>query len=352
MRYVNRLFYSIVLLFFCSSSVDAQVTYSQLLNAKQLTLTTKKGTVYYYVVSDGPTTMLHLLGDRVALGRDTFAVADVKAMRLSNLDKLLLDEDATVYDKMMAYDFATMVFKRTLRIGQWNSVVLPVALTGRQVRDVFGEEARLAQVRGFREGDNAAFDLETIAFADDETVISPGLHYLLWPTAQPQVDNATAITVNGQRVIGPAYLLPGVSLRANQAARTKTYSTADASVRFSHQGSFVARDGSSKTNRKVAPGSYILDDDGLFSLHNDSTVAKAFSSWFFSLTDQPQQVTFYLDGVSVSTTRIAGLTADQAIGRSDDAVYDLRGRRVAVRAQLGSLPRGIYVMNGRKFVKP
>lgn len=352
MRYVNRLFYSIVLLFFCSSSVDAQVTYSQLLNAKQLTLTTKKGAVYYYVVGDGPTTMLHLLGDRVALGRDTFAVADVKGMRLNNLDKLLLDEDATVYDKTMAYDFATMVFKRTLTMEQWNSVVLPVALTGRQVRDVFGEEARLAQVRGFREGDNAAFDLETITFSNDETAMSPGLHYLLWPTTEPQLGRGTAITVNGQRVTGPAYLLPGVSLKANQTPRTKTYSTADASVRFSHQGSFSARDGSSKTNRKVAPGSYLLDDDGLFSLHNDSTVAKAFSSWFFSLTGQPQQVTFYVDGVSVSTTHIGGLTASQVLGRSDDAVYDLRGRRVGTRAQMASLPRGIYVMNGRKFVKP
>lgn len=62
--------------------------------------------------------------------------------------------------------------------------------------------------------------------------------------------------------------------------------------------------------------------------------------------DAPAYMDFLVAGstTGISTRKV---TADA----NDDAVYTLQGQKVGVRSQWNSLPRGIYVVNGKKIIK-
>ena len=59
-------------------------------------------------------------------------------------------------------------------------------------------------------------------------------------------------------------------------------------------------------------------------------------------------VTNYADIITREHGRCTVVTPDNP--KADDSVYDLRGRRVASAAQLSSLRKGIYIVNGRKQI--
>ena len=57
----------------------------------------------------------------------------------------------------------------------------------------------------------------------------------------------------------------------------------------------------------------------------------------------------YMDFLKASDT--SGINRVERTTLDDDAVYTLQGRKVATRSQWNTLPRGIYIVNGKKVIK-
>ena len=57
----------------------------------------------------------------------------------------------------------------------------------------------------------------------------------------------------------------------------------------------------------------------------------------------------YMDFLKASDT--SGINRVERTALDDDAVYTLQGRKVATRSQWNTLPRGIYIVNGKKVIK-
>lgn len=322
--------------------------YRSLLGAKHLTLTTQKGTTYYYIVSDEAMPTLHRDGSYVVLERDTFLMSDIRSMRLQAIPRFVLDEDSTSFDKDYAVTNGLLAFHRTMTTGQWTAIMLPVGLTGEQVRDAFGQEALVAQVRGFKEGDHTTVEYETVGLDTRDVVIWPNVHYIVRPSREPDLAAGETGPKFGTAALkGPTYLIPEVTLKTGQSAKSKVYTSDDNTQKISVRGTYTSKDGSASLNRKLPPGVYVINGDGTATQSTDSVAAKAFSSWFVNLSTEPQQIHIYIDGITDDGSHIEGIALDAR--RSPEGMYDLQGRRVKAEAN-SSLKKGIYIINGRKQV--
>ena len=97
---------------------------------------------------------------------------------------------------------------------------------------------------------------------------------------------------------------------------------------------------------------YALDAEGQnFAMTATATVAP-FRAYFAPSTRSTQATALsiaFADGNEA--TAISAPTADGTGRAATDAVYNLSGQQVGTRAQWESLPRGIYIVNGKKISK-
>lgn len=344
------------LLLACCALTNAADRYQTLLNAKHLTLTTRQGDTYYYIISTEATPMLRLGGDRVVVERDTFLVSDIKWMRLRTIPRFVLDEDSLTFGRDYAVDHGLLALRRSLVVNQWNSLVLPVELTGEQVRQVFGDDAQVAQVRGFHEGSNTQVDYELIDLSTRSAAMLANCHYIVRPTREPDLAAGQAAQQFGSvRPEGPLWLIADATLQERQAPTLPSFRSDDRSARLALQGTYIVRDGSTTVNRKLPPNVYCLDGDGTFSQSADSVAVKAFSSWFTDTSSEPQSMTFYVDGINENLSAIFGLTADRLNpeGKAPTGVYDMQGRRITTSFTSSPprlLKKGLYIINGKKTI--
>ncbi|MBR1932405.1 MAG: hypothetical protein IJ841_01805 [Prevotella sp.] len=325
-----------------------------LMQGKQLVVTTTGGQTYHYVVSQLDSPMLHRLGEQIAVQGDTFLISEVKSLRFRPMRHFVLNEDSTSFGANYAVDHGLLAFRRTLNLGAWNSVTVPFNLTGEQVRQAFGQDARLAQASKMREGGEDAFEFATVDLHTPAVALKAGSHYLLWPTRQPDVPAGEQLSSSwsADRVEGPVYLLPTVSLKVNQAKPSPQNLYGAGSQHVYINGTYYRLDGTYKVgvltkNRKVSPGAYTFNDDGLAVQHADSTILPAFRSWFQNLSTPAGSLHFYVDGISddLLATGIEPVIAQRQAASA--AVYDLQGRRLPREA---TLRKGIYIVGGKKQI--
>ena len=333
--------------------------HSVLMSAKNLVVTTKQNTTYYYLVSAESNPVIHLSDGQVRIVNDEFALTDIKSLRFRALPRFILDEDSTTYDKAKSVEHGLLALRRSLNVGRWNSLVLPVNLTTEQVLDAFGEGTELATPRGIRESDATVVELETMELAPGETVVKAGYHYLIRPTREADIEaeSWTGSFMSGQRIYGPIYMIPDVSTTTTKTPRVVSLSSADESVSVYFRGTFLKLDDSVVsnnriTNKRIDAGTYMLTDEARMVKNVESAEVKAFSSWVQDMSDPKQeQLRFYVDGVNEDISEFTdALPTLRMDVEADEAVYDLGGRRIGSTRERSSLKPGIYVIRGQKVV--
>lgn len=341
---------------------------SDLFAAKNLVLTDNKGTTYYYLVTNDVFPTIRLEGAQITIRDDVFQKSAIKTIRFRSLGRHIMSEDSTTFDKTRVIEHGLIALRRSLQLDKWNSLVVPFDMTAAQLLDAFGEDAQLATPRGVSQEEGTVLEFSTVDLSNpDKVVVTANYHYLLRPTREPDVAEGKTVStfVSGTRLPGPIYYIADVSTKKNAAPRTQTLKSDDGTVQLRYRGSYTLLDNSvlnaagRPTNRKIAPGTYQLSDDGIMLHNEDSAVVRAFTSWIEDISETPAQLSFYIDGIGDDLTAIADLpfspAAQQAAPANDPAVYDLGGRRVAADAaefsrNRSSMRPGVYVVNGRKYI--
>lgn len=330
-----------------------------IINGKQLVVSTTDGVTFHYAVSSYDTPMMHRRGDKMVIEGDTFSIDKIKALRFQSMQHYLLDEDSIVYSGAYAVENGLLAFRKTLNINTWNSLCVPFSMTSKQVRQCFGNDAQLAQVKSLRETDETAVEFVTVDLSDNNaTAIVAGSHYILKPTREPDFDASNRISTGwtATRAYGPIYIIPMVSMATKQKPTPQNLWNKNHEKHVFVTGTFNRLDDSDMRssyifNKRVAPGCYFLNDKGLIEQHADSTVMQAFGSWFQDLSIVPTTLHFYLDGINddmLDTSGINRMVADKP--KANDDVYNISGQRVGKVAQLSSLKKGLYIVNGRKQI--
>ena len=220
---------------------------------------------------------------------------------------------------------------RTIKAGEWSTLVLPFNLTKVNATSVFGTDVQFAKYNGF-----------VVDYGDDEENVTP-----------------LGITVNFT-----SYTIPA---RGNLAGGTPVL------VKTSKDISEIKLDGVTLTSgvadQEVAdeygtPGKFagslvktVVPADGLFLSGNKfwysvgKTNIKAFRGWFElgavlnKETDFGANLSFVIDG---DPTSIDGIPANMMIRKGD--VYTIQGQYVGRDVDMKKLPSGIYIIDGKKMV--
>lgn len=288
---------------------------------------------------------------------------------------------------------STVYFQRTFTVDRWNPICMPLSLTGRQVRQAFGADAKVCAFIGQRNNDpngcilfQRPLDLDQ-AENLDETVIQAGTPYIIYVSNNPQHPNGIVAEVgNGAynhtiTIEGATYAIPGVlkkQLTAWQHPVSGQFDEngeqiyeLDPPTVVSPEGTDIKFVGSfyrtkilaSNVHNELAGKTsgtndyWVITKGDMYHLTgaNDYNIWATYAYLYMPVSassGQAKELTFAIDdGTGIDElTIIEGLEIIKGNKVEDNDVYTLSGQKMG-KGTLEGLPKGVYMMKGRKFVK-
>ena len=323
--------------------------------------------------------------------------------------ELILDEESTDLRYLTKatdeYKNSVLHLNRKLNDNMWNSLILPVDLTWGQMKRTFGDAVKVAKLEALTE--NSVQFVTVEPDSDDDVMVTAFEPYIVYPPYtqvksapytvehfytsegednsewlgkdyKPSKDENNRLT---KTIPANHYDITMVSLdRENlKKLNTKWESTTTFSATGGGHGTMVCKGTMAKTYDKDENGkNKILSDrdnlNGDYFMYKGKLIQvphgnmddgkpysyglKAFRCWFelkdnASAGGKPSQVSLLIDGVEDSTTGIAdihGSTDCTSYKRSIDGVFNMNGQMVRRSCSLEGLPKGMYVVNGKKII--
>ena len=261
--------------------------------------------------------------------------------------------DMTAYPKPVR-----MLLRRSFVTDKWNALVLPVNLSGDQVKAAFGSDGngKLSKLIGINAQRLSQIQFEKVDL-DKEGLVA-GECYIVYVTKQPDVKTGETTTYmygnETKTAKGPIYYIKGVTQDAYESGIIeKTYKTGEDQYQLNYTG-YLYRPGTITVNSGAENRPYILENGNMYHLTADYNYLYG-TQW--KLEDVNNEggakgLTFAIDGEDMGTvTAIEGITAGEGEPVSaTEAVYNLNGQRVATAAQMEALPKGVYVIKGKKVL--
>lgn len=239
-----------------------------------------------------------------------FGFGDVRLFKVGDLDAVTLNEDKTWTPEAKV---ANVTLNRTLTT-QWNSIVLPFAVSKKQIAAQFGEGTVVAAYK------DATIDgtSTTLNFEEVEEM-QANVPYLIKPTQ-----------------VGNTYTFEGVAIKP-----ADNLEAGEGEIKFV---------GNYENGKQLAEGDYFIDANrNQFYSANGTETMKAFRAIFVSTAAAPAKTMFFsIRGNSGETTGIEDVKT--LAGKTFD-VYSIDGMLVRKNAaNLNGLAKGVYVVNGKKYI--
>lgn len=279
---------------------------------------------YSFPVKAGKTYYLFASGTKLALSGFSFDKDDHNTPAEVTLDAKANNADNI---KGMSEDqlYNVKLDKRTFHQGKWYTMVLPFSVSQKQMKDVFGNEVKILHYDNV-EGTNLNL------FEHFYQMVVGGTPVLVKPSqdvVNPTFNNVTLTSKDVVDIENSGYKCTG------------SYDDKD----FPEYSYFI----DAKTNTF-----YQYDP----TQKKENTVvphAGAFRAWFIATGDPSaaSQLTMHINGVedSSETTAIwnALNTDDNRTEMGSKDIYSLSGQKMNV-SDMRSLPKGIYIVNGKKYI--
>lgn len=250
----------------------------------------------------------------------------------------------------------TLRLKRALNPGQWNSLVLPVNLNAGQVKTAFGT-TKLAKLNGAN--DNRIY-FELVNLDDDAaTAIEAGKLYIInpqneMPTAQEYKYHSKDVT---EPKIRDYYTINQVTFSAELTESRKKDELWEGATTDGGQmqmvGTYVAIPKVEGAPNPIPANSYVLSGGSWMFATNGVSKVQGLRGWIETgIGNTSKSLIFNIDGVDEEevSTGIDGLFVDGAetnTSISKTGVYSLSGQKISDNT---NLPKGIYIVNGRKMI--
>ena len=317
--------------------------------------------------------------------------------------ELILDEESTdlLYLTKAADEYKNSVLhlNRKLNDNMWNSLILPVNLTWGQMKRTFGDAVKVAKLEALTE--NSVQFVTVEPKNDDDVMVTAFEPYIVYPpytlvksapytvehfyTSEGE-DNSHWLGTNYEistdennrltkTLKGDHYDITMVSLdrkKLNEYVNTTNW--VSKTIVSATDGGMDCKGTMAKTydNGKIIEGRDDLNGD--YFMHKGKLIQvphgnmddgkpysyglKAFRCWFelngnTSSEGKPSLVSLLIDGVEDSTTGIAdihGSTDCTSYKRGIDGVFNINGQMVRRSCSLEGLPKGMYIVNGKKII--
>ena len=231
---------------------------------------------------------------------------------------------------------ASTMLKRNMTLDQWNTLVLPVDMSSAQLKAAFGDLVQLAQLSALN---GTVLDFTSVDLSKDNP-LTAGHIYIIKPQQSPVVNSVT-IRADGtaETVKGPFYNIGRHSYEGLKPSGLSVTESSPDGVMTAH-GTYV--------NTKCPPGSYVLSRGDMYHIKKETPV-KGFRCWFTFNGNAPKIVSLAIDGIAEGAlpTGLEDLV-DTRLQPSD--IYNANGQLVRRGATtLDGLPKGVYIVNGKKI---
>lgn len=234
------------------------------------------------------------------------------------------NNETTISNLKEGKQYNVTLNNRKFRSGRWYSVVLPFSVSQKQMKSVFGDGVKVLH---YSDVDGTDLNL----FEHFYQMIVGGTPVLVKPSQEVTNPVFNNVTLTSQKV---------VDIVNSDYKCTGSWNNVD----FPENSYFI----DAKTN-----SFYLYDPKKVTT--GTTPHAGAFRSWIISNSNNPAaaaQLTMHINGIEEQgeTTAIWN-----AISGNDDAatatkgIYNLSGQKMNA-ADTRSLPKGIYIVNGKKFI--
>ena len=314
--------------------------------------------------------------------------------------ELILDEESTdlryLTEAKDEYKNTVLHLNRKLNANKWNSLILPVDLTWGQMKRTFGDAVKVAKLAKLTE--NSVQFVTVEPNSDEQVMVEAFTPYIVFPpytqTKSPAYtvehfytsageDNSSWLGTNYESssddknrltktVPADHYDITMVSLdrkKLNDYLNTTNWeskTTVSATGGGMDCKGTMAKtydNGNIISGRDDLNGDYFMYQGKMIQVpHGNkdngerySYGLKAFRCWF-ELTNtsaEGKRVSLFIDGVADSTTGIDdihGNTDCTSYKRGIDGMFNMNGQMVRRGCSLEGLPKGLYVVNGKKIV--
>ena len=239
-----------------------------------------------------------------------FGFGDVRLFKVADLDAITLNENETCNPEAKVAD---VTLNRTLTT-HWNSIVLPFAVSKKQIAAQFGEGTVVAAYKDATVGETST----TLNFEVVEEM-QANVPYLIKPAQA-----------------GNTYTFQGVAIKP-----ADNLEAGEGEIKFV---------GNYENGKQLTKGDYFIDaNHNKFYSANGTETMKAFRAIFVSTAAAPAKAMFFsIRGNSGETTGIEDVKT--LAGKTFD-VYSIDGMLVRKNAtSLNGLAKGVYVVNGKKYI--
>lgn len=262
-----------------------------------------------------------------------------------------------------------LYLQRKLTAGQWNSIILPINMTGRQIQSAFGEATKLSELKGIEVNDKYLIKFASVNLANKG--IEAGKHYIIKPSSDKE--KKTAGEYKFKRVQGnetlpanlpdqtlnptdanPVYYIPSVTF--SSLAKTDNGIIVSEGIPGNEEtGSLVFKGTyTNQTNDIIPVGSFILASNGdWYHTQTKAYSVKGFRTWIeTSNVPGGTEIAFEINGIQENggtVTNIEGLEMQPATKHLKN-IYDINGRIVRSNGTTEGLEKGIYIVNGKKVI--
>lgn len=292
---------------------------------------------------------------------------------LGDEEPVLFDEDKEVtftddsYLGRHNYEHARAVrLHRTFQKNMWNSFVFPLDLTAVQVRSGFGDATQVAELVGIgkESGDANVIDFMSVQLPAEGKAITKGKFYLIKPVNDPTkpVGGIEYYSLGSQKLNTEDLITDVVEDQYDPIAGTEN---AEGHNSIMVKGTFFSsigydRDSGNKNPDTSGPyvpaGSYVMSNDRVYHTQSDLKT-KGFRAWIVDVEDSPAKTYNYRIAFNGVVDENGSTEIEQVVNekmgqrQAGGGVYDLSGRKVAdAITSHDSLPKGLYIVNGKKFV--
>lgn len=320
--------------------------------------------------------------------------------------ELILDEESTnlryLTEAADEYKNSVLHLNRKLNDNMWNSLILPVDLTWGQMKRTFGDAVKVAKLAALTE--NSVQFVTVEPDSDDDVMVTAFEPYIVYPpytqvksapytvehfytsagednsewlgtNYQPSKDENNRLT---KTLKADHYDITMVTLNRDTLNKYLNTTNWESITKFKtidgNYGKMVCIGTMAKTydNGKIIDGRDNLNGD--YFMYKGKLIQvpsgkkdngepysyglKAFRCWFeltgnTSAEGKPSQVSLLIDGVEDSTTGIDdihGNTDGTSYKRGIEGVFNMNGQMVRRSCSLEGLPKGMYVVNGKKII--
>ena len=318
--------------------------------------------------------------------------------------ELILDEESTdlryLTEAKDEYKNSVLHLNRKLNDNMWNSLILPVDLTWGQMKRTFGDAVKVAKLEALTE--NSVQFVTVEPKNDDEVMVTAFEPYIVFPpytqvksapytvdrfytsagednsswlgtNYKPSSDDNNRLT---KTLKADHYDITMVSLDREKLMQHVNTDTWESKIQFEtidgNYGKMVCKGTMAKTydNGKIISGRDDLNGDYFMykgkliqvphgnKENSDEPYSyglKAFRCWFElpSDTHVGGSLSLMIDGVEDSATSIDdihGSSNSTSYKRGIEGVFNMHGQMVRRDNSLEGLPKGMYVVNGKKVI--